>query len=53
MGPSARIGTASDFVFGFVPDGPKKQLDLFIHGMKCHSNGSFQVMQALQPTLCP
>ena len=36
LGPSGRIGTASDFVYAFVPHGPKRQLDLMFHAIKCH-----------------
>ena len=43
MGASARIGSASDFVFAFVPHGPKKQLDLFFHAMKCYQGGLLEV----------
>lgn len=43
MGPSARIGTASDFVYAFVPHGPKKQLDLFFHAIRCSKSNSFEV----------
>lgn len=39
MGPSGRIGTASDFVYAFVPHGPKRQLDLVFHAIKCHQRG--------------
>lgn len=39
LGPSGRIGTASDFVYAFVPHGPKKQLDLVFHAISCHQRG--------------
>jgi hypothetical protein len=46
LGPSGRIGTASDFVFAFVPHGPKKQLDLIFHAIGCHQQGLSQVRQS-------
>ena len=43
LGPSGRIGTASDVVYAFVPAGPKKQLDMFFHGIECRENGLEEV----------
>ena len=45
LGPGGRIGTASDFVFAFVPHGPKKQLDLIFHAIGCHQQGLSRVCQ--------
>ena len=45
LGPSGRVGTASDFVYAFVPHGPKKQLDLIFHAITCHRTGLIAVGQ--------
>ena len=39
LGKNPRIGTASDFVFSFVPSGPLKQLEMFFHAVECCRNG--------------
>ena len=46
LGPSGRIGTASDVTYGYVPVGPKKQLDMFFHGMECYKRGHGAVRHA-------
>ena len=46
LGPSGRIGTASDVVYAFVPAGPKKQLDMFFHGIECRQKGLGEVVYA-------
>ncbi|KAK9827287.1 hypothetical protein WJX81_000437 [Elliptochloris bilobata] len=51
LGPSGRIGTASDVVYAFVPAGPKKQLDMFFHGIDCRRHGLEKAfIAALQST---
>ncbi len=53
LGPSGRIGTASDFVYAFVPHGPKKQLDLVFHAINCHQRGlsRVRIIQSRMPVL--
>ena len=46
LGASGRIGTASDVIYAFVPAGPKKQLDMFFHGIECRRNGLEEVVRA-------
>jgi hypothetical protein len=48
LGPSGRVGTASDVTYGYVPVGPKKQLDMFFHGMECRRRGQ----EAVRPLPC-
>ena len=52
LGPSGRIGTASDVTYGYVPVGPKKQLDMFFHGIKCRQRGHEAVRLTAVHTLC-
>jgi len=52
LGPSGRIGTASDVTYGYVPVGPKKQLDMFFHGMACRQRGQEAVRLAAMHTQC-
>jgi hypothetical protein len=42
LGRSARVGTASDWVWYNVPHGPKKQLDSFFAGQRCIRQGKEQ-----------
>ncbi|KAK9828833.1 hypothetical protein WJX72_002308 [[Myrmecia] bisecta] len=54
MGDSGRIGTASDFVYAFVPEGPKRQIDLFLHSYTCHKQGNMaEFCKVLKPTPIP
>lgn len=46
LGKSARIGTASDWVWYNVPHGPQKQIESFIHGQKCIREGKEEVGNA-------
>lgn len=39
LGRNPRIGTASDFVFAFVPAGPMKQLEMYFHVVDCCKKG--------------
>ncbi|KAL4419583.1 hypothetical protein ABPG77_004832 [Micractinium sp. CCAP 211/92] len=51
MGPNPRIGTASDFVFAYVPLGPQKQLEMFFHSMDLIRQGrEEEVLKAMRPT---
>ena len=51
MGPSPRIGTASDFVFAHVPVGPQQQIDMFLHAVLCCKAGlEAEATAALRPT---
>ncbi|KAL6781746.1 hypothetical protein ACKKBF_B09280 [Auxenochlorella protothecoides x Auxenochlorella symbiontica] len=54
LGRNPRIGTASDFVFAFVPAGPLKQLEMFFHSVQCCRAGKeAEVARALEPTALP
>ncbi|KAL4457342.1 hypothetical protein ABPG75_012207 [Micractinium tetrahymenae] len=51
MGPNPRIGTASDFVFAYVPLGPQKQLEMFFHAVDLIRQGrEEELLKAMQPT---
>lgn len=53
LGPSGRIGTAQDGIFAYVPAGPHKQFDMFLHSYACYSKGLLQVhSSALLHSLC-
>ena len=43
LGPSGRIGTAQDGIFAYVPAGPHKQFDMFLHSYQCYKRGLLQV----------
>ena len=43
LGGSGRIGTAQDGIFAYVPAGPHKQLDMFLHAYDCYKRGRLQV----------
>lgn len=43
LGPSGRIGTAQDGIFAYVPAGPHKQFDMFLHSYQCYKKGLLQV----------
>ena len=43
LGRSARIGTASDWVWYNVPHGPQKQVESFFQGQRCIREGREQV----------
>ncbi len=43
LGKSARIGTASDWVWYNVPHGPQKQVESFFQGQRCIQTGKEQV----------
>lgn len=43
LGKTARIGTASDWVWYNVPHGPQKQIESFICGQKCIRVGKEEV----------
>ena len=47
LGRSARIGTASDWVWYNVPHGPKKQLDSFFAGQRCIRQGKEQARRGM------
>lgn len=54
LGNNPRIGCASDFVFAYVPEGPKKQLEMFFHSVDCCRKGlEDQIKQSLHPTPIP
>ena len=44
LGPSGRIGTAQDGIFAYVPAGPHKQFDMFLHSYQCYKRGLLQVL---------
>lgn len=44
LGDSGRIGTASDGLFSYVPAGPNKQLDMFLHAYDLRKQGRLQVI---------
>ena len=46
LGRTARIGTASDWVWYNVPHGPQKQLESFFQGQRCIREGREQVYAA-------
>ena len=43
LGKTARIGTASDWVWYNVPHGPQKQIESFFQGQRCIRDGKEQV----------
>ena len=43
LGKSGRIGTASDGLFSYVPAGPNKQIDMFLHAYDLRKAGRMQV----------
>lgn len=53
LGKSARIGTASDWVWYNVPHGPQKQVESFFQGQRCIQTGKEEVisMQRWSDTL--
>ncbi|CAK0782757.1 hypothetical protein CVIRNUC_005952 [Coccomyxa viridis] len=55
LGPSGRIGTAQDGLFAYVPAGPHKQFDMFLHSYQCYKRGLLQDFQedAMEPTPIP
>ena len=50
IGSSGRIGTASDGLFSYVPAGPNKQIDMFLHAYDLRREGRLAVM-ALSPKI--
>ena len=50
IGSSGRIGTASDGLFSYVPAGPNKQIDMFLHAYDLRKEGRLAV-RALPPKL--
>ena len=44
LGPSGRIGTAQDGIYAYVPAGPHKQFDMFLHSYACYKRGLLQVL---------
>ncbi|PRW20755.1 FAD NAD(P)-binding domain-containing [Chlorella sorokiniana] len=51
MGRNPRIGTASDFVFAFVPAGPISQLEMYFHAVEQIKLGrEREVFNAMYPT---
>ncbi|BDA43875.1 probable tRNA-specific 2-thiouridylase MnmA at C-terminar half [Coccomyxa sp. Obi] len=46
LGKSGRIGTASDGLFSYVPAGPNKQIDMFLHAYDLRKEGRLQELQA-------
>ena len=54
LGSSGRIGTAQDGIFAYVPAGPHKQFDMFLHSYQCYKKGLLEVyalLLAAQPPL--
>jgi hypothetical protein len=49
LGPSGRIGTAQDGIFAYVPAGPHKQFDMFLHAFAAYKRGRLQVCCAASP----
>ena len=47
LGRSARIGTASDWVWYNVPHGPQKQVESFFQGQRCIREGREQARPRL------
>ena len=43
LGSSGRIGTAQDGIFAYVPAGPHKQFDMFLHSYQCYKKGLLEV----------
>ena len=43
LGPSGRIGTAQDGIYAYVPAGPHKQIDMFLHSYACYKRGQLEV----------
>lgn len=43
IGSSGRIGTASDGLFSYVPAGPNKQIDMFLHAYDLRKEGRLAV----------
>ena len=48
LGSSGRIGTAQDGIFAYVPAGPHKQFDMFLHAYHCYKRGRLEVLLLLQ-----
>jgi len=48
LGPSGRIGTAQDGIYAYVPVGPHKQFDMFLHSYACYKKGLLQVLAPLE-----
>ncbi len=46
LGSSGRIGTAQDGIFAYVPAGPHKQFDMFLHSYQCYKKGLLEVRAA-------
>ena len=46
LGSSGRIGTAQDGIFAYVPAGPHKQFDMFLHSYQCYKKGLLEVQAA-------
>lgn len=44
LGNSGRIGTASDGLFSYVPAGPNKQIDMFLHAYDMRKAGRIEVI---------
>lgn len=55
IGNSGRIGTASDGLFSYVPAGPNKQIDMFLHAYNLRKEGRLEVrrdvLYSLQPSI--
>lgn len=51
LGRNPRIGTASDFVFAYVPFGPQKQLEMFFHSAEQIKLGrEKEILKIMTPT---
>lgn len=46
LGDGGRIGTASDGIFAYVPVGPSRQIDMFLHAYDLHKAGRTAELQA-------
>ena len=49
FGKSGRIGTASDYVFAYVPGGPQQQIDMFLHAYDLCRAGCSKVPVPCKP----
>ena len=54
IGSSGRIGTASDGLFSYVPAGPNKQIDMFLHAYDLRKEGRLAVraLSLKLPDIC-
>jgi len=49
LGGSGRIGTAQDGIYAYVPAGPHKQFDMFLHAYAAYKAGRIKAQPFCLP----